>query len=130
VLDASAFLAYLHDERGAEVVARLLASGTYISAANWAEVLSRESDLGVNSQELVSRLIKLNVLNVGIEVVPLTEQDAELIGQFRASARRYGLSLGDRACLALGKRLQLPVFTADRQWLALDELEVDVQSIR
>lgn len=130
VLDASAFLAYLHDERGADVVARLMESGAYISAVNWAEVLSKESELGTNPQDLVSGLVKQNILNVGIEVVPLTEEDASLMAQIRACIKRFDLPIGDLACLALGKRLRIPVFTDEHRWMALDELEMDIQTIR
>jgi PIN domain nuclease of toxin-antitoxin system len=62
-------------------------------------------------------------------VVPLTEQDAITIARLRAATRAQDLSLGDRACLATGLRLGLPVATVDRSWAALN-VGVTVQLIR
>ncbi|SHI62733.1 PIN domain nuclease, a component of toxin-antitoxin system (PIN domain) [Tessaracoccus bendigoensis DSM 12906] len=108
VLDASAVLALLQGEPGAPRVEEALEEGV-IGAANWSEVsqkvLSRGADWG-QARELL--------LSYGLRVEPVTEADAELAASlWRPGA---GLSLGDRLCLALGRRLGCSTLTADRAW--------------
>lgn len=129
ILDASALLAYLRDESGAPVVENALTQGAYISIVNWAEVLSKVTELGEDPQAFAQRLKDEGILGNSIEIVSLTEEDAVAIAQLRPLTRSAGLSFGDRACLALGKRLGLPVLTADRTWINLS-LGVQVQLIR
>lgn len=129
VLDASALLAYLRDESGATVVENALTQGAYISIVNWAEVLSKVTELGEDPQAFAQRLKDEGILGNSLEIISLTEEDAVAIAQLRPLTRSAGLSFGDRACLALGKRLGLPVLTADRTWTSLS-LGVQVQSIR
>ena len=129
VLDASAMLAYLQGETGAAIVAEAITGGALISALNWAEVLSKVAEEGQDPEELVARLEAQGLLARAVEVVPLTEADATIIARLRLPTRSAGLSLGDRACLALGMRLQLPVLTADRSWAGLD-LDVEVRLLR
>ena len=122
-MDASAVLAFLQDEPGADQVAPRLATGV-VSAVNYTEIISRLIDFGSTVDDAVLSARELN-----LEVRPLDAQDAADAGALRASTRSRGLSLGDRACLALGKRLGLPVYTADRAWAELD-LGVEVVLIR
>lgn len=129
ILDASALLAYLRDESGATVVENALTQGAYISIVNWAEVLSKVTELGEAPQAFAQRLKDEGILGNSLEIISLTEEDAVAIAQLRPLTRSAGLSFGDRACLALGKRLGLPVLTADRTWTSLS-LGVQVQSIR
>ena len=129
VLDASAMLAYLHGEPGAQLVAEAFTDGASIGAANWAEVLSKAAEEGQRPEELVRRLEAQGILGRAVEVVPMTGIDATIIAALRLPTRSAGLSLGDRACLALGMRLQLPVLTTDRIWAGLD-LDVEVRVIR
>lgn len=130
VLDASALLAYLHEEEGAAEVADAIAQSASISAANWAETLSKVAELGSPPSRLAADLEEQGLLHGLLEVVPLTAEDALVIGELRPVTRDRGLSLGDRACLALALRLKLPVLTADRDWTELDDVDVDVQPIR
>lgn len=130
VLDASALLAYLHEEDGAAEVADAIARSASISAANWAETLSKVAELGTPPSRLVAELEEQGLLHGLLEVVPLTAEDALVIGELRPRTRDLGLSLGDRACLALALRLGLPVLTADRDWNQFEDVEVDVQPIR
>lgn len=130
VLDASALLAYLHEEEGAAEVADALARSASISAANWAETLSKVAELGIQPSQLAADLEEQGLLHGLLEVVPVTAEDALVIGELRPRTKELGLSLGDRACLALAVRLRLPVLTADRNWTELEEVEVDVQPIR
>lgn len=130
VLDASALLAYLHDEEGADAVADAVAGGAVISAANWAETLSKLAELGHAPDHMAAELEAQGLLHGLVEVVPLTAEDALAIAELRPRTRERGLSLGDRACLALAQRLRLPVLTADREWVELDDVDIPVQPIR
>lgn len=108
VLDASAVLAWLQADPGADVVDPLLGDAA-MSAANWSEVLQKAHQKGRDAREIADLLKAL-----GIEVIPLSEEDAE-----HAAAlwdRTPGLSLADRCCLALGYRYNAPVVTADVSW--------------
>ncbi|MBI2168611.1 MAG: PIN domain-containing protein [Actinobacteria bacterium] len=109
VFDASALLAYVQGEDGAEVVESALASGGVCGAANWSEVAQRIRAHG-RDWALARSLLR----SYELEVEAVTEADAEW------AARRWkegeGLSLADRLCLALGDRLAAEVWTADRSW--------------
>ncbi|MDL9948910.1 type II toxin-antitoxin system VapC family toxin [Gordonia sp. ABSL11-1] len=124
VLDASAVLALLNDEPGADVVRDELA-GALLSAANLAEVLGKVVDVDADMRE-VADLLKA----AGVHIVPLSSADAELAAAYRSVAGGRSLSLGDRCCLALAARSQPSVvLTADRAWADLD-VPVEVRLIR
>jgi PIN domain nuclease of toxin-antitoxin system len=129
VLDASAFLAYLRDETGAEIVENALIDGCYISIINWVEVLSKVVDLGESPDEIIKRLRDEGLLENSLEIIACNEEDATTIAKLRPLTKSAGLSLGDRACLALGKRLNLPVLTADKVWTSLS-LGITINLIR
>jgi ribonuclease VapC len=124
VLDASAVLVYLQGEPGRESVEQALETGAVISSANLAEVLSKVVDVGLSPMAILVRLRAL-----GCTIEPLTEDDALQIGALRATTRQHGLSLGVRACLALGIRLAQPILTADRAWATLT-LPIHIQLVR
>ncbi|MDO8185232.1 type II toxin-antitoxin system VapC family toxin [Conexibacter sp. JD483] len=124
VLDASALLAYLHEEPGAEVVADAIANGTTISAVNLAEALSTIARSGLDPAQLADDFRRDGLLDGAIEVEPLTDVDAIEIGRLRPLTLDAGLSLGDRACLALARRLDATALTADRAW---EHVAVDVE---
>jgi ribonuclease VapC len=129
VLDASALLAFLHGEDGADTVEEALASGAVMSAVNWAEVLGKLAELGEDPETLTSRLTKEGLLGAALAIVPLEADDATRIATLRRDTRRLGLSLGDCACLALALRLGAPALTADHAWADLD-LGIEVTFIR
>lgn len=109
VLDASALLALLQDEAGADAVDAALSDESCCGAANWSEVAQRIIAAGGDWD-----LAKALLLSYDLRIESVTATDAEW------AAHRYrhgeGLSLADRLCMALGERLELPVLTADRAW--------------
>jgi ribonuclease VapC len=123
VLDASALLAWLTGERGAEVVGEYLPRAV-ISAVNLSEVLCRGHSLGRNVASLPARLGQL-----GLAVEPFTTDDALIATDIFARDRRRVLSLADRCCLATAIRLGLPAVTDDRAWSTLD-VGVEVVAFR
>lgn len=124
VLDASAVLAYLQREPGFESVRDALETGAAISAVNLAEVLGR---ITVQGKEADDTLARLKV--AGLAVEPFLEEDALVAGGLRAPTRELGLSLGDRACLALALRLERRAITSDRTWLSV-AVGAEVEVIR
>lgn len=109
VLDASAILAFLLDENGADVVEAALSDGACCGAANWSEVaqtvLAKGRDWG---------LVRALLVGYGVRIEPVLADDAEW------AARRWrhgeGLSLADRLCMALAERLDTEILTADTAW--------------
>lgn len=110
VLDASAALASIFGEPGHEVVNASLAE-SYIGTVNLAEVASKLADHGYADESIGWMLRDLQA-----EIVPFSTTTAIESGRLRAITRSSGLSLGDRACLALAVELGLPALTADRRW--------------
>jgi len=110
VLDASAVLAVLHDEPGAGAVAALLDNAA-VSAVNIAEVGARLVDSGM-PPPLAGEAIRA----LGLEIMPFDADLAQASTALRQGTRHRGLSLGDRACLALAQKLGVPAVTADRAW--------------
>jgi len=129
VLDASALLAYLGDEPGAELVASAIAGGAVIATVNLAEALSTLAARGREPAEVAALLTDRGLLGGAITVEPFTGADAIQTARLRPLTRAAGLSLADRACLALAARLAAPALTADRAWQQL-ALDVDVHTIR
>lgn len=109
ILDASALLAWLQDEPGAAAVEDELAQAA-ISSLNWSEVLQKSLVQGVDISGLRADLEAL-----GLTILPFTAADAEQAARLWRTGS--GLSLADRACLALGIQHGLPVWTADRLWV-------------
>jgi ribonuclease VapC len=129
VLDASALLAYLNDEAGADVVESVLEQGCFISSVNLTEVFSKVAELGGKPRVLAQRLEAEGILHQTLEVVPYSFEDSFEVATLRVATKSLGLSLGDRTCLALGKNLGLPVLTAEKLWSKLN-LKIQVTVIR
>lgn len=123
VLDASAVVALAHGEPGAEAVEPLV-DGSCISTVNWSEVarvcvaVERDPDA-----------LRALLADAGCRTIDLTVDDATLAARLWPATRAAGLSLADRACLALATRLGVPAVTADRGWAALD-VGVEVIAVR
>ena len=123
VLDASALLAFLHDEPGADKVSAVL-DGARVSTVNWSEVLQKSL-----RRQVVVDGMQGEFVDVGVVFEPFTAEQAERAARLWAEVRGLGLSLADRACLALASELDATVFTADRAWSSLD-LGIDIHLIR
>ena len=113
VLDASALLALLLNEPGAAKVKAVLAESS-MTTVNLAEVVGHYARNGVSERDIHAVLAQLPV-----EYVAPDEALAYQIGLLLPITKAAGLSIGDRACLALAKRLGVPAITADRQWLSV-----------
>ena len=125
VLDASAVLAVVLEEPGADVVAEALRSAAAMSTVNVAEVAARLHQDGWSGSE-----VALVFESLGIEVLPFTPEAALLSGKLRTATKKFGLGLGDRACLASGRIEGCPVLTSDRSWLELGVADFDIHCIR
>ncbi len=113
VLDTSAVLAYLFQETGADQVLPVLEAGSGVmSSVNYAELVGKLADQGMPIE-----IIRETLFDLELEVVDFDEKQAFETGVLRAVSKAFGLSLGDRACLALAVIKKLPVLTADRVWL-------------
>ena len=123
VLDASALLAFLNGEVGANEVLLAL-NGAMMSSINHSEVVARLCDAGMPDTSIRESIDALK-----IAIIPFDAEQSYAAGLLRRATRAAGLSLGDRACLALGRQLNLPVLTADRVWADL-MLGVEVQLVR
>lgn len=124
VLDASALLTLLNQEPGADKLTPDILDGAVSSTVNLAEVQSKLVQRGM-PPDAAWRATR-NAVN---ESVVFTLDHAKTAGSLIAQTRPLGLSLGDRACLALALSLNAPVYTADRSWKNL-KLGIRIQVIR
>lgn len=129
VLDASALLAWLQGENGADVVDEALMQGAVIHVVNWAEVLTRLASKGLPAAEATRQLSERGILGQLLTVDLGTLVDAEVVADLFGVTRGAGLSLGDRYCLTLAQRLGVPVLTADQQWANVS-VDITIQVIR
>lgn len=123
VLDASAILALLNAEKGADLVQDMLPRAV-VSAVNLAEVVTRLVAVGMPETEIQEALTLL-----GLKIIPFEEEGAYQSGFLYAKTQPLGLSLGDRACLGLAKISGATALTADRTWQELN-VGVKVKLIR
>lgn len=117
LLDASALLAAIHNEQGGDYVQQRI-EGSAISSINWSEVLQKLDRAKANTPEIATALKAL-----GLEVIPFNEEDATIAAGLWPDTKAMGLSLADRACLATGRRLKIPVITADKVWQAMSTFQ-------
>jgi PIN domain nuclease of toxin-antitoxin system len=123
VLDASALLALLQGEPGGPDVAALIPD-VAMSAVNLSEVVGKLIDAGASEADA-----RLATGGLGVRIVDFDEVQAFEAAGLRAATRSVGLSLGDRACIALARRLGVPAVTTDRAWARL-RLGVTVRVVR
>ncbi len=123
VLDASAVLAILNKENGSETAEHYITSGV-ISTVNFSEVISVLENIGFphsEATELTDGML--------LDIIPFSRDHAAIAAELRKKTKSFGLSLGDRACLALAKSKKLPVLTADSIWSKLD-IGITIKQIR
>lgn len=125
ILDASATLALILKEPGADMVVDALRAGASMSAVNVAEVAARLQMEGWSESETGMVFDELCIL-----IRPFDADTALLSGRYRISTQVLGLGLGDRACLATACTTGFPALTADRAWIQLDLEGVEVRCIR
>jgi PIN domain nuclease of toxin-antitoxin system len=113
VLDSSVLIAIFRNEN-IDVGILDVIEGAVISAANYSEVWAKLFDFGLTSDPRIDA-----VLNLLSRIAPFTESQARLAADLRPLTKYAGLSLGDRACLALALEIGAEVYTADRQWAHL-----------
>ena len=123
VFDASALLALLNAEPGGDVADGFVGNAA-ISSVNWCEAYGKLRARGVEAAPLSAEMAE-----TVIAVLQFDEDDARHAGELLMATRSVGLSLADRACLALAARLGVPAVTADRAWVDLD-VGVEVVCIR
>jgi ribonuclease VapC len=123
VLDASALIAVIRREPGAEFVTPIL-SNSILSSVNMVEVGTRLIDIGYDPELALEELASL-----GVEVVPFDHKLAAEAARLRPITRAASLSLADRACLALAMREQATAVTADRAWTRVS-LSCPIELIR
>lgn len=123
VLDASALLAFLFRERGHRAIQGVI-TDCCISSVNICEVLGRFSRDGHDPHAAFRKIVASPV-----EIVPFIGEHAVLAAALVPQTQSFGLSLGDRACLALSISRNCPALTANRAWSELD-LPIDIIQIR
>lgn len=123
VLDASALLALLFHETGHEMVASYL-DESCISTVNLSEVIGRFARDGHNAQ-----LVLQKIEAIDMKIIPFSIDHATVAATFLPQTRSLGLSLADRACLALAFSRNVPVLTADKIWQQAD-IGVDIILVR
>jgi ribonuclease VapC len=124
VLDASAILAIINQESGAEHLTPELLANAICSTVNLAEVQAKLVSRGWSPDDAWE-----DAVSPIREAVPFLEEHAKIAGSLVALTRPLGLSLGDRACIALGISLKTPIYTAERDWSKL-KLGIRVHVIR
>jgi PIN domain nuclease of toxin-antitoxin system len=124
VLDASVILAVLFQERGAEKMTDEIMERAVVSAVNLAEVQTKLVKMGHPPEKAWSDALLLKT-----DPEPFTSDHAKIAGNLIAKTEKYGLSLGDRACLALAIALKAPVYTTEQLWKNL-KVGVPIHVIR
>ena len=124
VIDSSAVIALINKEKGYEIALKHL-DNSIISAVNFSEILTvLQREIFKDNEEGIE-LVKASFLHI----VDFDSGQAEVAASIDKITKKYGLSLEDRACLALAKSTKLPVLTADKVWNEID-VGVDVRLIR
>lgn len=124
VLDASAILALLQNERGAERLTDEVLDGARASTVNLAEVQSKLVKRGLHPDEAWE-----HACSAVAAAEPFTSQQAKIAGTLVQQTAKYGLSLGGRSCLALAIALKAEVYTTEQLWKNL-KLGVPIHVIR
>jgi PIN domain nuclease of toxin-antitoxin system len=125
VIDASALLAFFNKEPGADVVSEALEGDVSISMVTYSEVIGKIVGAGG-----LQKSIEQDFTALRLEPTPFNTKQAQIAAYFYARRRPYNLALGDCATLALAEVLGENVLTAERRWVELPDLRVEVKLIR
>ena len=120
IMDASAILAYLQNEKGKEKVERILETSA-ISRINATEVLTKLIEKGMSLNKA-----KEAFDNLDLQVIEFDESQSLKAAELRPLTKHLGLSLGDRCCLALAIQENATAVTADRNWASFNLCKVEV----
>ncbi len=123
VFDASAILAILKEETGSKTIEKYLDKGV-MSAVNFSEVIAQLIKHGMPEKMALS-----TVNSLGLTVIPFDSQNAYDAAVLIKNTSKTGLSMGDRACLALAQSLKKPAITADKAWGKLD-VQINIKIFR
>jgi PIN domain nuclease of toxin-antitoxin system len=123
ILDASALLALIKNEKGAEIVEKHI-ENSIISTVNYAEIVAYFIRANISEEDI--NLMLNGIVN---EIVNFNEEQSITSGLLIAKTNKYGLSFGDRACLALAIQMNLPVLTADKSWSKIKS-NIEIKIIR
>lgn len=123
ILDASALLAYLQQEQGCLQVEQVL-STAFISTVNWCEVVQK-----LRARSVDDSAVQKNLAILGLQFISFNLQHADKAAELWQSTAPFGLSLGDRACLATAVCEKMPVMTADQIWQKIP-LPLEINLIR
>lgn len=124
ILDSSALLALLQNETGSAVVEELL-GGIVMSSINISEVASILLDSEMNTEQVMKSIEPFID-----SIIAFDFEHSILCASLRKCTKHLGLSLGDRACISLGIKLELPIYTADKAWTELKMNNIDIRLIR
>ncbi|MFP3013105.1 MAG: type II toxin-antitoxin system VapC family toxin [Rickettsia sp.] len=124
VLDASALLALVQNERGGEIIKPLL-SYTIMSTVNITEVLTALKRTNIDTAETLTLITDFIAV-----IIPFDLEQAKYAAELQAYTQHKGLSLGDRACIALGIKLNTTIYTADKIWAELKIKDANIKLIR
>ena len=120
VLDSSAILAVIFQEKGAEIVEPLL-DKSLVSSINVAEVFTKFAEKGILNQQTIDDFQQL-----GLEIIDFDFEQSVKVAELRPLTRHLGLSLGDRSCLALAMLNKTSAVTADKEWQKLTFCQVEI----
>jgi PIN domain nuclease of toxin-antitoxin system len=124
VFDSSALLALLQQEKGSDVIQSLL-NDAIMSAVNVAETLTALKRIHISPKETLTSIPDMIKI-----IVPFDLEQAQHVAELYLHGKNKGLSLGDRACIALGIKLKAPIYTADKIWEQLSIDNADIRLIR
>ena len=122
-IDSSALLAMMEHAPGGSVIGAKLHHSA-ISALSLVEVLDISRRRGIDTSDMVE-----NLQSLGLHIEPFLPQDALPVTHIIEASEPHQLSLVDAACLALARRLGIPVLTTDASWSDLS-VGVEVQVLR